>query len=131
MKEGEILAGVDIPIEFTVTDNDSNPLAISSLFAYHIYVYSIAAGIKTLLLSFKDTPVEVEDLPITIDDDAAGIISIVIPRASTISYGNYTLIAELKLKLTASAEFESSLQVAGDDGFVIGYIKKTASNSIA
>ena len=118
----------DIKIRLTLTDGTSAILP-SSLDSYSVVVYYIASGKKTVIATFSSE--ESGLYGITVYDNAAGKIDVVLNRDVTAKIPPSKVYAEVFIKETASAEYISNLAKNGASDIHLFDIEAAAkTNSI-
>lgn len=123
-KVPNILQGTDIPmITFSVYDEDGTVIDVADLNDYGVFVYNYQNEVKTLLETFKKTPAGGENAMVTVDAQTLGFI---VSRTMTSTMAEGLIYAEIEVQVSASSDYESSLQNSGDE-FVIANIKKSVS----
>lgn len=106
----------DIKVRLTLTDG-TNPYTINSLDDYEVYVYNLSGKDKILLATYKKGNTGMYG--ITVYDSVTGKIDIVIHRQDTKNASTGKIYAEVRVRLTAGAEFIASKQNVGSTGIEI------------
>lgn len=115
----------DIKVRFTLTDG-TNAYNISALNDYEVYIYTLTAlKEKTLIATYKKS--NAGKYGITVDDAPNGKIIVTVHRQDTINAAPGKLYAEIRLRLTATSEFVSSVQNVGATGIEVTTLDKTAN----
>lgn len=114
----------DIKVRLTLTDG-INPYTISALNALEVYVYVIDGANKKLVSTHKLNAGGLYN--IAIDDDPSGKVTFVIQRQDTVEIKIGKLYAEVRLRLSASSEYISSVRNIGSTGIYITTIDQTAN----
>lgn len=77
----EYVIGEDILLQLTWLDTAGSPLAPSALVDYEVHLFSKQDNETALVVFAKDETGD--EQPVLVDDDANGLVSILIPRAIT------------------------------------------------
>lgn len=117
----------DIQARLTITDSAGTPLTISALNALEVYLYELVRGEKSLKATYKKGNTGLYG--ITTVTDASGIVDIFINRQLTRTLSTGKLYLEVKVQLSASSSFISSLQNIGSSGVEIDVVEATANNN--
>ena len=119
----------DIQVRITITDENGDPVVISSLNALEIYVYEIVKGEKVLKATFQKGNAGL--YKIITYDDANGIVDIILNRQLTRNVTSDKIYLETKAQFNATSDFISSKQNIGAPGLEIDLVEKTASKADA
>lgn len=111
------LQGTDITVKLTLTDSTGTAVDPTTLDGYLIEIYTNDQK-KNSLLTFAKTPATGQE-PIEVVDAPGGIVQIVIPRAWTNDARTGIIYAEMKVKSTATSQYQSSKAVSGKGNIVI------------
>lgn len=118
----------DIKVRFTIKVNGATAV-ISSISDYQIYIYSNTGSEKKLLMTCKKSDTGITK--ITVDDDAAGKVTVVIPRSLT-KLQKGKIYAEVKVQLTATSDYINGKANTGVNDLFIEEIKSSSNpNALA
>jgi predicted component of type VI protein secretion system len=118
-----IVQNSDITVRLTITDG-TNPYAISSLDDYEIYLYTLSGKDKVLVANYKKS--NAGKYGITVYDPITGKVDIVIHRQDTKDIEG-KLYAEVRIRLTATSDYVSSVQNLGQTGIEVTTVLKSAA----
>jgi hypothetical protein len=122
-----ILQGTDCTMRtFNINDSAGTAVLIADILDYHIYVYSLANGVKTNQLTFKKTPVGDDKSVVVVDTTTIGFI---VDRTYTKTAPVGYLYAEIEVQMTASASYVSSKQNSANDSYIVCNIVESANPS--
>jgi hypothetical protein len=121
-----IVQNSDITVRLTLTDG-TNAYAISALNDYEVYTYVLSGKEKTLIATYKKS--NAGKYGISVYDDAAGQIDIVLHRQDTKNAPSGKMYAEVRIRITATSDFVSSVQNLGATGVELGDIQTTANKN--
>lgn len=128
MAAENILQGTDVTMRtFTIKDSGGTIIPIANILDYHIYVYSLANGLKTNKITYKKTPVAATDKQIVVVD--TNTIGFVVDRNYTKTAKPGLLYAEIEVQLTTSSSYVSSKMNTGADAYVVCNIIQSANPS--
>lgn len=119
-----IVQNSDISIRLTITDG-TTAYVINDLDDYEVYLYTLLGKEKTLIATYKKS--NTGKYGIDVYDSATGKIDLVIHRQDTKNAQVGKLYAEVRIRLTADADFVSSVQNLGETGIEVGTILKSAA----
>jgi len=127
-----ILQGTDIPVILELKAADGTTIIEpSSLVDYNVYLFADIQGVRQLKLVFRKTPTG-DEIPIHIEDDAAGEIKVIIPRTYTAIAPKANHYLELKIQDTADSDYIDSVFTApgedseGNNQFLVGLVGQSA-----
>lgn len=118
-----IVQGNDIKIRLTLSDGII-PYIINDLNSYAIYLYVLNGKEKTLIATYENG--NVGKYGIIVYDSGTGKIDIIIHRQDTKNVEG-KLYAEVKIRVTATSDFVSSIQNLGETGIEIGDVVKSTN----
>ncbi len=130
MATEKIMQGNDVPMRtFKIKDSNGSLINIDDINDYQIFIYSVANSKKTNLFTFKKTPdTDKGEKAIAVVDTTT--IGFVIDRTQTKNKTG-VLYAELKIRMTATSDYISSLQNSGADGYEVAeLVEGAAPNSL-
>lgn len=119
-----IVQNSDTEIEFTLTDG-TTAYVINNLNAYEVYIYNVTVTDKILLATFKNTNTGV--YAIEVASSATGKIRVILNREMTRNLASGKVFAEIRIRVTADAEFISSRQNLGITGIEIATAQTSAN----
>lgn len=122
-----IVQNSDITVRLTITDG-TTAYVINDLDSYQVYLYTLNGTNKTLIATYDNT--NAGKYGITVNDSTTGKIDIVIHRQDTKNAQIGKLYAEVRIRLTATSDFVSSLQNLGETGIEVGTIVKSAAPNL-
>lgn len=121
----QLIQNDDLKVRLIIT-NGTDPFVINSLNDYQVYLYfHTGAQVKRLLTVYKNDGTG--EHAITVEDSAAGKVTIVVPRSLTKTLPAGLLYAEVKLQLNSTSDYINGKANVGGNGYLIAEILTSSS----
>jgi len=108
-----IYLGEDLPIEFTLIDDNYNPIDISTLVNIIIYLYDSVTG--TVYNKYSKEAMTGYGNIITGYDDANGRCKIIVETVDTLKFAEGELMAEVMVKIPDSQFSDNNYKTVAKD----------------